>query len=144
MSCSRRSLSPKDPMMSGDFVRSLALAILLTGSGLLVVSNDAALAADPPYEKKLVRLAEVLGSIHYLRNLCGEKGTRWRDEMEALLQTEKPAPERRAKLIASFNRGYRSFGGVYSSCTDSAITAIGRYMNEGEGLSREIVTRYRN
>ncbi len=144
MSCSCRSLSPKGHMFTGSVFRKLTLATLLTGAVFLFASGGGVMAADPPYEKKLVRLAEILGSIHYLRNLCGEKGTRWRDEMESLLQTEKPAPDRRAKLIASFNRGYRSFGGVYSACTDSAITAIGRYMSEGEGLSREIVTRYRN
>lgn len=144
MSCSCRSLSSKGTMFSGTMFRTLALATLMIGSGLLLAATSGAMAADPPYEKKLVRLAEVLGSIHYLRNLCGEKGTGWRDEMEALLKTEKPDPDRRAKLIASFNRGYRSFGGVYSECTDSAVTAIGRYMTEGEGLSREIVTRYRN
>ena len=60
-----------------------------------------------------MRLAEVLGSLHYLRNLCGETGNQWRDEMEQLLASENPQPERRARFVASFNRGYRSFDGVY-------------------------------
>ena len=62
-----------------------------------------------------MRLAEVLGSLHYLRNLCGETGNQWRDEMEQLLASENPQAERRARFIASFNRGYRSFDGVYVS-----------------------------
>ena len=91
-----------------------------------------------------MRLAEVLGSLHFLRNLCGEAGNQWRQQMERLLEAEQPEPDRRAQFIASFNRGYRSFEGTYSSCTASATEAIGRYMQEGERLSRDITTRFGN
>ena len=110
---------------------------------LAAVGGPAA-AAEAPFEQPLLRLAEVLGSLHYLRNLCGEKGDTWRKEMEQLLTIENPGPERRARFIASFNRGYRSFDGVYISCTPSASEAIGRYTREGEALSRDIATRYGN
>ncbi|MDX8541304.1 TIGR02301 family protein [Mesorhizobium sp. M4B.F.Ca.ET.215.01.1.1] len=103
-----------------------------------------ALAAEAPFEPGLMRLAEVLGSLHFLRNLCGEKGDQWRVEMEELLASENPDPERRARFIASFNRGYRSFGGTYTQCTASATEAISRYMKEGETLSRDIASRYGN
>lgn len=103
-----------------------------------------AVAAEAPFEQPLLRLAEVLGSLHYLRNLCGEASDQWRSEMEQLIAGENPGPERRARFIASFNRGYRSFDGVYVSCTASATEAIARYMKEGEALSRDIATRYGN
>ena len=64
--------------------------------------------------------------------------------MEKLLATENPGTERRARFVASYNRGYRSFGGIYTSCTASATEAISRYMKEGETLTREISTRYGN
>jgi uncharacterized protein (TIGR02301 family) len=99
---------------------------------------------EAPFEARLMRLAEVLGSLHYLRNLCGERGNQWREQMEKLLETEKPDDARRAKLIASFNRGYRSFDEIYVNCTNSAVEAINRYMKEGEALSREIAGRYGN
>lgn len=101
-------------------------------------------AAEAPFERSLVRLAEILGSLHFLRNLCGEPGEQWRGEMEKLLQAENPDPARRAKFIASFNRGYRSFAGTYTSCTASATAAISRYMKEGEALTREVAARYGN
>ncbi|MDR7223153.1 TIGR02301 family protein [Aminobacter aminovorans] len=101
-------------------------------------------AVEAPFEPGLMRLAEVLGSLHFLRNLCGEKGTQWRGEMEKLLQAENPSPERRARFIASFNRGYRSFDGTYTACTPSATEAISRYMKEGEALSRDIASRFGN
>ena len=86
----------------------------------------------------------MLGSLHFLRNLCGETGNGWREQMEKLLEAENPDAERRARFIASFNRGYRSFEGTYSSCTASATEAIGRYMKEGETLSRDITARFGN
>ncbi|MCV0397684.1 MAG: TIGR02301 family protein [Rhizobiaceae bacterium] len=101
-------------------------------------------ASEPLYESRLLRLAEILGSIHFLRTLCGEEGNSWRAEMEKLLETEAPDAERRARLVGRFNRGYRAFDGVYSVCTSSATAAIERYMKEGEELSREIATRFGN
>ena len=110
----------------------------------LAVTARPALSAEAPFEPGLMRLAEVLGSLHFLRNLCGEKGDQWRGQMEKLLDSENPDPERRARFIASFNRGYRSFGGTYTQCTASATEAISRYMKEGETLSRDIASRYGN
>jgi uncharacterized protein (TIGR02301 family) len=116
------------------------VALLL--SAFLIASP--ASAAEAPFERALMRLSEVLGSLHFLRNLCGEEGSRWRDQMETLLEAEKPDTERRARLIASFNRGYRSFEGTYSSCTSSATEAISRYIREGETLTRDIAAKYGN
>lgn len=101
-------------------------------------------AAQSPFEPQLMRLAEILGSLHYLRNLCGEEGQEWRDRMEALLQAEDPDEKRRARFVARFNRGYRSYAGTYSSCTASAVEAIARYMKEGEALSRDTASRFGN
>lgn len=96
-----------------------------------------------PYDDKLLRLSEVLGSIHYLRELCGAKeGNKWRDTMSAILIAEKPGPKRKARLIAHFNRGFRAFNGTYSACTDSALLASQRYVKEGAQLSAQITGRY--
>ena len=95
-----------------------------------------------PYDSRLYRLSEVLGSIHYLRNLCGETSNEWRDQMEGLLAVERPSPNRRARLIAQFNKGYRSFDSVYAACTPQALSAVDRYMTEGRALAGEINSRY--
>ena len=96
-----------------------------------------------PYDDKLLRLSEILGAVHYLRNLCGAKeGNKWRDTMNAILVSEEPTPKRRARLIAHFNRGYRTFYGSYSNCTPSALLAVERYMEEGALLSKQITNRY--
>jgi len=64
--------------------------------------------------------------------------------MEKLLASENPDAERRARFIAHFNRGYRSFEATYGQCTASAREAIDRYMKEGARLSRDIASRYGN
>ncbi|MEZ5781918.1 MAG: TIGR02301 family protein [Rhizobiaceae bacterium] len=118
---------------------SILFAVLLA----LCVPRPAE-AAEAAYEQDLLRLAEVLGSLHYLRNLCGEKGEAWRGQMEKLLEVENPDPQRRTRFIARFNRGYRSFEAVYTSCTASAVESIRRYMKEGETLTRDVAARYGN
>ncbi|MEW9806686.1 TIGR02301 family protein [Mesorhizobium marinum] len=110
----------------------------------LTASPRPAPAVDAPYEAGLMRIAEVMGSLHFLRNLCGDRSDRWRTTMESLIEAEKPDPERRARFIASFNRGYRSFEGTYTKCTASATEAITRYTVEGENLARDLASRYGN
>ncbi|MCX7304622.1 MAG: TIGR02301 family protein [Hyphomicrobiales bacterium] len=120
---------------------STILAIALATS--LAAARPAS-AVEAPYESGLMRIAEVMGSLHFLRNLCGDKGNQWRQTMEQLLAAENPEPERRARFIASFNRGYRSFESTYTKCTVSATEAIGRYTVEGENLARDLASRYGN
>ena len=122
-------------------IRRLALPALVAVS---LVLGHVARAADSPFEGDLMRLSEILGALHYLRNLCGESGQDWRGRMEALIEAENPDEARRAKLTASFNRGYRSFETTYATCTSSALAAIARYMKEGEALARDTATRYGN
>ena len=117
-----------------------ALVLALVAASLA----NGARAADSPFEGNLLRLSEILGSLHYLRNLCGESGQDWRKQMEGLLKAENPDEARRARLTASFNRGYRSFETSYAACTASALAAISRYMKEGEALARDTATRYGN
>jgi uncharacterized protein (TIGR02301 family) len=99
-----------------------------------------------PFENDLLRLSEILGALHYLRALCSaNEGQKWRGEMQALADAEAPAGSpRRAKMIASFNRGYRGFQQAYRTCTPAADLAIRRYLEEGAKISREITARYSN
>jgi uncharacterized protein (TIGR02301 family) len=119
----------------------IALIVALLPS---IMPTQSAHATDGPFEPSLIRLSEVLGSLHFLRNLCGEKGSAWREQMEALIAAEKPDAARKARFIASFNHGYRTFQTTYTTCTPAAAAAIQRYVKEGETLSREIAVRYGN
>lgn len=126
----------------------LALALLtgLCGPAMAQSSRPATAPTQggtPPYESDLLRLSEMLGALHYIRPLCGAgEATRWRDEMQGLLDAEQPSDARRGQLTAAFNRGYESYRQVYRSCTPSAELAAQRYLDAGARLSRDISARY--
>ena len=93
-----------------------------------------------PYDVKLLRLAEILGAVHYLRELCGaSEGQTWRARMQELIESEGgAASQRRARLTSRFNNGYRSYSRTYQTCTPSAQTAISRFLAEGSQLADEL------
>src|SRR4051812_27056026 len=75
-------------------------------------------APPPPYEKDLLRLSEVVGSLAFLRSLCaGPDATEWPKRMQALLDSEGATPARRERLAGAYNRGYRGYALTYRSCT---------------------------
>lgn len=120
--------------------------LVIVASMLLCLAAPARADDTPaPFDNDLQRLAEILGALHYLRGICNaNEGQKWRDQMQSLIDTEVPDGERRRKIVASFNRGYRGFQQTYRSCTPAADTAIRRYLDEGSKISREITARYAN
>lgn len=101
--------------------------------------------APPPYEPQLLRLAEMMGALAYLRDLCAAgDGDDWRDKMTVLLNAEAPSGARRDKLIASFNRGFRSYELTYRACTSNAQAMIQRYIDETGRITQDIAYRYGN
>ncbi len=122
--------------------RYLAL-VLIVLCGLSVPAPAQDVAA--PFDNELQRFAEILGTLHYLRGICGNnEGGKWRNEMQALLDAETPSGERRARMIAGFNRGYNGFQQTYRICTPAATLAIRRYIDEGLKISRDLTARYAN
>lgn len=123
-------------------MRKILLAAVLLS---LLVTPMRAQSGAAPFDADLQRFAEILGALHYLRAVCGaNEGQKWRNEMQALADAETPSGERRAKLIASFNRGYHGFQQTYRSCTPAATVAIKRYLAEGAKISRDLTARYAN
>jgi uncharacterized protein (TIGR02301 family) len=105
------------------------------------LSVSAQLSEDnKPYDNKLMRLSEILGAIHYLRELCGAReGQVWRDQMNELIESEGTTAIRRAKLVKGFNKGYRGYRRTYRTCTEPAKTAIDRFVNEGVAISAALL-----
>jgi uncharacterized protein (TIGR02301 family) len=132
--------------MIRPMIRALVLCLAVGLTSVLQLAAPArAVDSGALFETELERLSEILGALHYLRPLCGvNEGPKWRNEMRALLDAEAQAPERRTKLMASFNRGYNGFQQTYRSCTEAADLAIRRYLDEGTKISREITARYTN
>jgi uncharacterized protein (TIGR02301 family) len=125
-------------MLKRIFAIFLIAAVALPAS---VRAQDAA----APFDGDLLRLAEILGTLHYLRGICGaNEGQKWRGEMQALVDAETPSGARRTRMIASFNRGYNGFQQTYRTCTPAATVAIRRYLEEGSKISRDLTARYAN
>ena len=123
----------------------LCLFMTLFFASAMISARAQVLDTGPPYERELLRLSEILGAVHRLRNLCGfEDGQTWRSRMEQLLDAENPSPRRRAQLVDAFNRGFEGFDLAYNNCTPAAQIALDRYMEEGQKLSGLIVERYAN
>ncbi|MDX3973126.1 TIGR02301 family protein [Shinella sp.] len=135
---------------------ALLVSLLLTGPALAQQASGDKAAQTPgaaaveekptPYDERLERLSEIIGAVHYLRNLCTDKAEdNWRASMQRLIEMEAGnEPKRQEKLTAAFNRGYRSFAAIYTACTDSAVVAEERYRNEGATLATEITARFGN
>ncbi|MGV6874415.1 TIGR02301 family protein [Pseudochelatococcus sp. B33] len=97
----------------------------------------------PGYERELLRLSEVMGSLAFLRTLCGAgDAAQWRKRMAALMDSEARDAETRARIAGAFNQGYRAFAVTYRTCTPAAEVAIARYLAEGERLTRAIAARF--
>jgi uncharacterized protein (TIGR02301 family) len=117
-------------------------AVALITCALLAVTPmaDAAQSDSKPYDEKLFRLSEILGAVHYLRELCGaDEGQLWRQNMQDIMKTEGYTALRRARLTRSFNRGYRSYSRTYNTCSPSAQNAINRFLAEGAKIADGLV-----
>jgi uncharacterized protein (TIGR02301 family) len=96
-------------------------------------------------DDNLQRLSEILGALHYLRSVCGSnEGAKWRTEMQALIDAEATAADRRARMVAGFNRGYNGYQQTYRTCTPAAELSIRRYLEEGAKIARELTARFAN
>lgn len=100
-------------------------------------------AAPPPYEPQLLRMAEVIGTLSYLRDLCGDgDGATFRAKFANLLETEGNTPSRRETLAGAFNRGLRDYELTYRTCTPAAREIIAHFLDEAARIARDVANRY--
>lgn len=97
----------------------------------------------PPYEPQLLQLAEIMGSLAYLRTLCGGKEAGvWRERMGALVEAEGRTPLRRERLMRAYNDGFRAYSATHRTCTPGSQEAARRLAGEGDRLARALAGRY--
>ena len=142
--------------MSGR-IRRLGLAVVLCASAAGHVCaqqaapkppapvEQAAPAAEPPppYEPQLLRLAEIIGALAYLRDLCGaHDADAYRAKMASLLEIEAKSQTRKESLAGAYNRGFRGYELSYRVCTPAAREIIARFLDETARISTDLANRY--
>lgn len=134
----------------------LALLLLLARVDVVHAQNTQPPQASPsqpgisgdaeakPYDQQIYQLAELLGAVHYLRELCGaEEGQTWRNQMRELVSAEGTTALRRARLVDSFNKGYRGYSRTYRTCTKPALVAIDRFLEQGASITDGLIQNNR-
>jgi uncharacterized protein (TIGR02301 family) len=97
----------------------------------------------PPYEAQLDRLAELIGTLAFMRDLCGaDDGAAWHDKMASLLDAEAKTSARKERLAGSYNRGYQGYQLIYRTCTPSARAVIARSLQEGGQIASDLSIRF--
>jgi uncharacterized protein (TIGR02301 family) len=97
----------------------------------------------PPYEPQLLRLAEMMGALAYLRDLCGaDDGAEFRTKMKSLLDADGLSESQRDLLAGAYNRGFEGYRLTYRMCTPAAGQVIARYLTETSRLASELAGRY--
>jgi uncharacterized protein (TIGR02301 family) len=97
----------------------------------------------PPYEGDLLRLAELMGALAYLRDLCRQgDGADFRARMAHLIESDPRPQEAKDQLAGAFNRGFDGYRLTYRACTSNARDAMTAYFDETQRLARDVAARY--
>lgn len=119
------------PLRHRLLAAACVLALAAPVSGPAVASQD-----------RILRLSEILGAIHHLREICGNNERQlWRNQMLKLLEVDQPDTLRRTRMTEAFNRGYNDYRRTYGTCTPSAKTATARFFQEGDEISKLLSAR---
>jgi uncharacterized protein (TIGR02301 family) len=134
-------------------VLAMALTVFMAGSALAQPApakaptppDPPAPVAEPPppYESQLLRLAELMGALAYLRDLCGaHDADAYRAKMASLLEVEAKSAARKEGLAGAYNRGFGEYRIFYRACTPAAKEIIARYLDEAAKISADVANRY--
>jgi uncharacterized protein (TIGR02301 family) len=91
----------------------------------------------------LLRLAEIMGALAYLRDLCGAgDGAKFRARMATLLEAEGTSESQRDLLAGAYNRGFQDYEITYRACTPAADEVVSSFLSEMARLAGEVANRY--
>ena len=140
--------------MSGarPMILAIGLAALVAGSAMSAQPPKPPTPVEPPppvadppppYEPQLLRLAEVMGALAYLRDLCGagDAGA-FRERMASLLDAEAKTQARKEAMAGAYNKGFGDYGLFYRACTPAAREIIVRFLDEAARISADVANRY--
>jgi uncharacterized protein (TIGR02301 family) len=113
----------------------VALALALMGAATPSRAGD----LDSGLDKGLVRLAEILGSVHHLREVCGaNEGALWRNKMIDMLNAATLGAQERQLMISHFNDAYYQAQKAFPDCSDGAAQASNSLFDEAHKLAARL------
>ncbi len=102
-------------------------------------------AAASQFNDGLTRLAEILGSVHHLRDVCGaNEGSLWRNKMIDMMNVAKLSPKERKTIIAHFNNAFYEARTRFPRCTSDAAKRANSLFNEAHRLAARLVNGGKN
>lgn len=123
-----------------------ALRRRIIGGGVFILLTlilaSPSFAIDPPYQRQMERLAEIMGSLYFLQPLCEAGNEDWRAQASDLIALDEPDEDRRQRLTGAFNTGYTAFSRFHRHCTPASREALTRLLTEAQRLARDIHTRF--
>lgn len=113
-------------------VRTVLLALLLAMTPVAAAAN-AALPA------KAAQLAEILGALHHLRDVCGtNEGQLWRNKMIEMIGALGPSEADRQNLVKNFNDSFYRYKNAYRACSAAAARQSDKLMQDGQRIAEEL------
>lgn len=93
----------------------------------------------------LMRLAEILGSVHHLRDVCGANdGLLWRNKMIDMMNVAKLDPKQRKAMISHFNDAFYDARTRFPQCTSDAANRANALFDEAHRLAERLANGEKN
>ncbi|MBX3508233.1 MAG: TIGR02301 family protein [Parvibaculum sp.] len=118
------------------FGRRHAMAAMIS---LVCALQPLGAAANSSLTAKAAQLAEILGAVHHLRDICGtNEGQLWRNKMIEMIGVLEPSDQDRQKLVKNFNDAYYRYKNAYPACTAAAARQSDKLMQDGQRIAEEL------
>lgn len=112
------------------------LMLLISSAGVSAAGSSLLTGKQASYRADMVRLAEVLGAVHLLRERCGgREGQMWRRKMLEMLDIEASSKKDRDMLVNHFNKSYYAMRVNHSRCSMRTISEMNAYIDEGAAVA---------
>lgn len=113
---------------------------LLPALGLALVLSLAPMRAEAAdLDKGLMRLAEIFGSVHHLRDVCGANdGPLWRNKMIDMMNAAELSSKDRQRMITHFNDAYYDARTRYPYCSNHAAKRANGLFDEAHRLAARL------
>lgn len=134
----------------------LLIALCLINPALAAEKPAKPAPAPPPaierpptvFEPQLLQLAETMGGLAFLADLCpdlhetSQSGQLWRDKTAGLIEAEATGPRLKGLLAGAYNRGFTGLEITHKNCTEAAQALYARDLETAHHLSQTLARRY--